>query len=201
MKKPDILAALDPVVKAFEKIGVSYYLGGSVASSAYGIARATLDVDLVADLSAQHVNSLTEMLKSDYYIDKEMILDAIKRHSSFNLVHLETMLKVDIFIIKDRPYDGMAFQRKRKDTLDEEQGAAEFYLASPEDIILNKLEWFQMGGKVSERQWHDVLGIMKVQRGLMDKEYLRRWAAELGISDLLEQAFRDASSPAQLESK
>lgn len=193
MKKPDILAALDPVVKAFEKIGVSYYLSGSVASSAYGIARATLDVDLVADLSVQHVNSLTEMLKSDYYIDKEMILDAIKRHSSFNLIHLETMLKVDIFIIKDRPYDGVAFQRKRKDTLDEEQGADEFYFASPEDIILNKLEWFQMGGKVSERQWHDVLGIMKVQRELMDKEYLRRWATELGISDLLEQAFRDAS--------
>ena len=193
MKKPDILAALDPVVKAFEKIGVSYYLGGSVASSAYGIARATLDVDLVADLKTQHVNSLTEMLKSDYYIDKEMILDAIKRHASFNLIHLETMLKVDIFIIKDRPYDGVAFQRKRKDTLDEEQGAAEFYLASPEDIILNKLEWFQMGGKVSERQWHDVLGIMKVQRELIDKEYLRRWATELGISDLLEQAFRDAS--------
>lgn len=193
MKKPDILAALDPVVNAFKKIGVSYYLGGSVASSAYGIARATLDVDLVADLSVQHVNSLTEMLKSDYYIDKEMILDAIKRHSSFNLIHLETMLKVDIFIIKDRPYDGVAFQRKRKDTLDEEQGADEFYFASPEDIILNKLEWFQMGGKVSERQWHDVLGIMKVQRELMDKEYLRRWATELGISDLLEQAFLDAS--------
>ena len=194
MKKPDILAALDPVVKAFEKIGVSYYLGGSVASSAYGIARATLDVDLVADLSAQHVNPLTEMLKSDYYIDKEMILDAIRRRSSFNLIHLETMLKVDIFIIKDRPYDGVAFQRKRKDTLDEEQGAAEFYLVSPEDIILNKLEWFQMGGKVSERQWHDVLGIMKVQGELINKEYLRHWAKELGTSDLLEQAFRDALS-------
>ncbi|MBW2222340.1 MAG: hypothetical protein JRC57_04350 [Deltaproteobacteria bacterium] len=193
MKKPDILAALDPVVKVFEKIGISYYLGGSVASSAYGIARATLDVDLVADLSAQHVNPLTEMLKADYYIDKEMILDAIKRRSSFNIIHLETMLKVDIFIIKDRPYDGVAFQRKRKDTLDEEQGAAEFYFASPEDIILNKLEWFQMGGKVSERQWHDVLGIMKVQSELMDKEYLRHWAKKLGISDLLEQAFRDAS--------
>ena len=95
--------------------------------------------------------------------------------------------------IKDRPYDGVAFQRKRKDTLDEEQGAAEFYFASPEDIILNKLEWFQMGGKVSERQWHDVLGIMKVQSELMDKEYLLQWVKKLGISDLLEQAFRDAS--------
>ena len=193
MKKPDILVALDQVVDAFEKIRVPYYIGGSVASSAYGIARATLDIDLVADLKTQHVDSLLEMLEADYYIDKGMILDAIKRRSSFNLIHLETMLKVDIFITKDRPYDGMAFQRKRKDTLDEEQIAAQFYLASPEDIILSKLEWFRVGGEVSERQWHDVLGIIKVQGELINKEYLQHWAKELGISDLLEKAFRDAS--------
>jgi len=193
LKKPDILAALEPAIKAFEKLGISYYIGGSVASSAYGIARATLDVDLASDLKTQHVQSLVEILEPDYYIDKEMILDAIKRLSSFNLIHLETMLKLDIFITKDRPFDRSAFQRKRKDTLEEEKGAAEFYLASPEDLILNKLEWFRMGRGVSERQWHDVLGIVKVQGDLMDKEYLRNWAAELKISDLLEQAFHDAS--------
>jgi hypothetical protein len=192
MKKPDILVALDPLIKAFKKIGVPYYIGGSVASSAYGIARATLDVDLVSDLKTQHVHSLVEMLESDYYIDKEMILDAIKRRSSFNLIHLGTMLKVDIFIIGDRLYDKSAFQRKRKDTLDEEQEADEFYLASPEDVILNKLEWFRMGGESSERQWHDVVGIMKVQGDLMDKKYLHYWALELKIIDLLERAFSDA---------
>ena len=192
MKKPDILTALEPVIKAFKKLSIPYYIGGSVASSAYGIARATLDVDLASCLKTQHVHSLVETLEPDYYIDKEMILDAIKRHASFNLIHLGTMLKLDIFITKDRPYDRSAFQRKRKDTLEETKGATEFYLASPEDVILNKLEWFRMGREVSERQWHDVLGIMKVQGDLIDKEYLRNWAAELKILDLLEKAFDDA---------
>jgi hypothetical protein len=192
MKNPDIVAAAEPVVKAFEKLGVPYYIGGSVASSAYGVARATLDVDMVSDLKPEHVHPLVEMLESDYYIDEKMILDAIHRSSSFNLMHLETMLKVDVFVVKDRPYYKEAFKRKRKDSLDEEQGAAEFYLASSEDIILSKLEWFRMGGNVSERQWDDVLGVLKVQGDSLDVKYLRYWAAELGIADLLEQAFRDA---------
>jgi hypothetical protein len=192
MKNPDIVAAAEPVVKAFEKLEVPYFIGGSVASSAYGVARATLDVDIVSDLKPEHVHPLVEMLESDYYIDEKMILDAIHRSSSFNLMHLETMLKVDVFVVKDRPYYREAFKRKRKDSLDEEQGAAEFYLASSEDIILSKLEWFRMGGNVSERQRDDVLGVLKVQGDSLDVKYLRYWAAELGIADLLEQAFRDA---------
>ena len=194
MKKPDILVALDPIIKAFTALGIPYCIGGSVASSAYGIARATLDVDLVADLKIHHVDSLSVMLESDYYIDRDMILDAMKRRSSFNLIHLGTMLKVDVFIIKDRPYDQSAFQRKRKDTLDEEQITDEFYLASPEDVILNKLEWFRMGGESSERQWNDVVGIMQVQGDLLDRNYLYHWASELKISDLLEKAFHDAGA-------
>ena len=192
MKNSDIVAAVEPVVKAFEKLGVPYYIGGSVASSAYGVARATLDVDIVTDLNPEHVHPLVEMLESDYYIDEEMILDAIHKSSSFNLMHLETMLKVDVFVVKDRPYYMEVFKRKRKDSLDEAQGAAEFYLASSEDIILSKLEWFRVGGNVSERQWGDVLGVLKVQGDSLDVKYLQHWAAELGIADLLEQAFRDA---------
>jgi hypothetical protein len=83
------------------------------------------------------------------------------------------------------------FKRKRKDTLDDEQ-KAEFYLGSPEDVILNKLKWFRMGGGVSEQQWRDVLGVLKVQKSLLDKKYLRHWAAALGLIDLLEEAFHDA---------
>lgn len=192
MKKPDILIALGPLIKAFRTLGISYYIGSSVASSAYGIARATLDVDLISDVKAEHVHSLVEMLETDYYIDKEMILDAINRRSTFNLIHLATMLKIDVFVTKERLYDQCAFQRKRKETLDEEQITDEFYLASPEDVILNKLEWFRMGGESSERQWHDVVGIMHVQGDLLDRNYLHRWASELKISDLIEKAFHDA---------
>ena len=100
-------------------------------------------------------------------------------------------IKIDIFILKPTSYDQEAFQRRRKDTLDEEQGL-EFYLASPEDIILSKLEWYRMGGGVSERQWNDVLGVLKVQQGNLDITYLQRWAKELGLADLLTQACHDA---------
>ena len=192
MRSPDIIAAIKPVVKAFEKLGVLYYIGGSVASSAYGIARATMDVDMVSNLKPDHVHSLVEMLESSYYIDEEIILDAIRRHSTFNLIHLETMLKVDIFIMKDSPYHKESLKRRKKDVLDEEQGKLEFYLVSPEDIIINKLEWYHMGGEVSETQWRDVTGVLKVQGDLLDVKYLRHWASQLKLTDLLEEAFHDA---------
>ena len=194
MKIPDILLATEPVVKAFEKLGILYYIGGSVASSAYGIARSTLDVDIISDLKTDHVRSFVQMLESSYYIDENMILDAIRRRSSFNLIHLDTMLKIDIFIAKNSPYDIGTFKRRRKDTLDEEQQTLKFYLASPEDIILNKLSWYLLGDCVSNRQWNDILGVLKVQRDLLDKKYLRDWASELKLRDLLEKAFQDADT-------
>lgn len=192
MREPDLLAAIGPVAEAFEKLGVLYYIGGSVASSAYGVARATLDVDMVSDLKPQHVGFLARMLESSYYIDEDAILEAIRRHSSFNLIHLETMIKVDVFIVGDQPYPQHALRRRRKDTLAEDQQAVEFYLASSEDIVLIKLDWYRMGGEVSERQWSDVVGVLKVQEKSLDREYLRHWASELKLTGLLEQAFRDA---------
>lgn len=192
MKNIDITEAVLPLVKAFDKLGVSYYISGSVASSIYGVPRATIDVDIVLDLKPQHVHSLVEMLKATYYIDEEMVLNAIQKRSSFNLIHLDTMLKVDIFIIKDKPYNLKTLQRRRKDTFTEEKESTEFYIGSPEDIILSKLEWFRSGEYVSKQQWRDVLGILKVQKDLLDLEYLRHWASTLELSNLLDQAFHDA---------
>lgn len=192
MKNPDIIDAIRPVIKAFERMGVLYYIGGSVASSAYGMARATLDVDMVSELKNEHANPLAEMLKSEYYIDKEMIMDAIKSKSYFNIIHLETMFKIDIFLKKNNPYSEEVFKRKRKENLDEEKVDAEFFIASSEDIILNKLDWFLRGGEISERQWNDILGVMKVQGDLLDREYLYYWAEELGVRELLDKAFKEA---------
>lgn len=194
MNKSEIAAVLEPVVKTFEEIGVLYYIGGSVASSAYGIARATLDVDLVSNLQSHQVNILVEKLKPAYFIDSAMILDAIKTRSSFNIIHLDSMMKIDVFILKDEPYSQKAFKRKRIDTLDDEAGSIKVYLCSPEDIILNKLEWYKSGNQVSERQWLDVLGVIKVQGNSLELEYIKRWAKELGVSDLLERALSEGSS-------
>lgn len=193
MNQSDIVAATKPVVEAFEALNIAYYIGGSVASSAYGIARATMDVDMVAAIKPQHVSALVQQLEATYYIDADMMLDAINLQSCFNLVHLETMLKVDIFVLKNEPYHHTALQRRRKDTIDEEQDPTEFYFASAEDIILSKLDWYRMSGGVSELQWNDVLGVLRVQKQLLDITYLEHWAAKLQLADFLQRAFDEAS--------
>jgi hypothetical protein len=196
MELLDTLVIVEPVVEVFERLGIAYYIGGSVTSSIHGIPRATVDVDLVADIRRKHVPLLVNLLEAVYYIDRDMILEAIQRRASFNLIHLESTLKIDVFILKSSPYAQQAFQRRRKDLLDAEQGL-ELFLASPEDIILSKLEWFRMGGGVSERQWTDVMGVLKVQQGHLDMPYLRRWAEELGLTDLFTQVCRDAGIGAE----
>jgi hypothetical protein len=191
MKKTDIISALDMVIDCFEKLGIEYCIGGSVASSVYGIARATMDVDLVADVKINHVNNLVKALEKKYYIEADMITKAIHEKTSFNLIHLDTMLKIDVFILKNQPYDSEAFAKRIPDILDEEN-PRRFYLYSPEDVILNKLQWYQSGGKVSEQQWKDVLGILKVQGNKLDLQYLKHWASKLDLSDLLNHSYNDA---------
>lgn len=114
MKFPDIIEITLKVVRVFEKLGIAYQIGGSLASSAFGFPRTTLDVDIVADIKPKQVSSFEESLKGEFYVNGEMIHKAIKEKSSFNLIHFETMFKVDIFIIKDRPFDRQAFQRRVK---------------------------------------------------------------------------------------
>jgi hypothetical protein len=190
----EILAAITPLVAEFERLGVAYYLGGSVVSSMHGIPRATLDVDMVADLAPKHVASLVDALKTTYYISGPMILDAIARRSCFNLIHLATSFKVDVFVVKSRPYDRIALARIGKVRGRPDAPSSRFFQASPEDIILAKLEWYRLGDEISERQWGDVLGVMKVNRALLDRQYLDKWAGELNVADLLARAWKEVEA-------
>ncbi len=183
-----LIKAIIPVTKAFDQLNIAYYISGSVASSAYGMARATMDVDCVSNLSLDSVHSFVEILKKDYYADEEAIRHAVEHNSSFNLIHLETMFKVDIFIARKRPYEQEALNRRKKDSLDESRDVPQVYLATAEDVILSKLDWFQKGGGVSEKQWSDILGILKVQKEQLDMGYLKHWAQALGLLDLLTKA-------------
>jgi len=186
-----LIRALVPIILVFEEFSVPYYIGGSLASSVYGIARATIDVDLVARIAAHHIGTLKSRLQDEYYVDEVMIAEAVEHCSSFNLIHLETSIKIDVFIQADEVYPRTAMDRRRADTLSEKQTPREVFFCSTEDIILNKLQWYESGNRASERQWLDVLGVIKVQADSLDKEYLKRWSKELGIFELLLDAFRD----------
>jgi hypothetical protein len=190
LNAPDIMTAMLPVIDVFEQLGINYHVGGSVASSIYGIPRTTLDADIVADIRPEYVHPLVKKLKPDYYIDEDSVRDAIRRRSSFNAIHLNTMLKVDVFIVKTRSFDQEAVRRTQQRILEENNRPV--YLASPEDVILNKLEWYKMGGGVSDRQWNDILGVLKVQGTALDFAYLRKWASALDVADLLDRALEDA---------
>lgn len=189
--KSDIVEAVEPVVDALVSLGVDYRIGGSVASSALGVPRTTLDVDLVCRLRPRDVASFVVVLEGAYYVDGDMIRDAIRREASFNVIHLATMIKVDVFIAKSRPWDQVAFARHMQKPLDVEAGARAFELTTAEDIVLHKLEWYRLGGEISERQWGDVLGVLSVQGGSLDLDYLRKWASNLGLAALLERALQE----------
>ncbi len=195
MNPPDLLLAIKPAINAFESLSIPYYIGGSIASSLYGLARATMDVDVVAQMGASQVASFVEQLKEAYYIDEHMILEAIASTSSFNLIHLETMIKIDVFIQKPDPFHQSALKRKQVDQLVPDDPESDFYFYSPEDILLHKLCWYEMGERTSERQWLDVLGIIKVQGHVLDQEYLTKWAQSVEVLDLLIQAFNEAGYP------
>jgi len=189
------LDALLPVLTILDRGEVPYYVGGSVCSSVLGIPRATIDVDVVADLKSRHVSALVEGLKDGYYVDSEMIHDAISRKASFNLIHLATMVKVDVFVLKSGAFDRSAFERRQSLPLGTGQDYLEIPMASPEDIILHKLIWYRMGEMMSDRQWKDLLGVLKVQTDALDLEYLRHWASILELMELLARAFEDAGYP------
>ena len=179
------------VADALDALGVPYAIGGSFASALHGVMRATMDADLVADLHMEHAEPLAQALGDAFYADVEMMRDAIRRHGSFNLIHLETMFKVDIFVVKPRAFDRSQLARRQLYLLSEDPQRPA-YVVSAEDIVVSKLEWYRMSDCVSDRQWRDVLGVLKVQGDRLDRDYLRRMAATLSVTDLLEQAFDEA---------
>jgi hypothetical protein len=192
MTGQDFLPALVAVVEAFEQLGIPYHIGGSVASIAYGQYRNTADVDLIADIQPSQVAPLVQMLEDVFYADAESILDATGHRGSFNLIHNDTGYKVDVFLLKAEPYDRAAFMRADLIPIDSAADAPVFFVASPEDTLLNKLRWFRLGGETSERQWLDVQGVLKVQAEALDLAYMRTWAVEIGVADLLERAMAEA---------
>jgi hypothetical protein len=146
---PEAISAMSALIDGLMSLGIPYYIGDSVASSAYGVVRSTLDADIIADLQLKHVAPLADILHDKYYLNENTMREAIQRRSCFNVIHLPTMFKVDVFLPKDRSYNRAAFQKIQAKVFDEETGR-QFYVASPEDTILSKLEWYRLGDEISK---------------------------------------------------
>ena len=185
------ITALQVVADAFRTLGVEFYIGGSIASAYHGEPRSTIDVDLIADLPASAASRLVHLLGEEFYADASMMIEAITSRTSFNLIHLPTMYKIDVFIPKQRPFDKSVRQRVVQAAAFEGDDRT-YQIASVEDTVLSKLEWYKAGGETSERQWRDVVGVMQVQLGQLDQAYLERWATELAVNDLLQRAWTEA---------
>jgi len=187
---PDPLAVALLVGRLLEKLRVPYLVGGSLASSFHGEPRSTNDVDLVADLDPATADVFVDSLGQAFYADASVAIEAAQSGTSFNIVHLETAVKVDIFVAGADPFDRVRLQRRQRVAIDAPNGQDTLYVDSAEDVVLRKLEWYRRGGETSERQWRDVVAVLRVQRDL-DVAHLRTWAERLGIADLLERARRE----------
>jgi hypothetical protein len=181
------------VVSILEELGIPYFVGGSVASIVHGVVRTTMDVDVVADIKPEQVTILAERWDSDFFVDVDALRDAIDSHRQTNIIHRDTMLKVDLHPMDREGFHRSELARRVRVQLADDPDATVF-VASAEDTVLAKLVWYRKGGEVSERQWRDVLGILKVQGSRLDLRHLQRWASTLGVEDLLQRAFAAAGT-------
>ena len=179
------------VTGVLDRLRVPYLIGGSIASSIYGPPRSTQDVDVVADLRDEHVSAFVAALHADFYLDEAAVREAVRRQWSFNVIHLQTTLKVDVFVAKQDLPTTQEFARRQR-YVPQHAPDAELFVASPEDVIVQKLFWYRLGDHVSDRQWLDALGVLKARGARLDINYMRQLATHMGVADLLQRILTQA---------
>lgn len=175
------------ILEVLDLLEIHYLIGGSVASAVYGIARPTMDVDIVVDLPTSKVAEFVRLLTSDFYADPDMIRNALAAGRSFNVIHYATSYKFDFFPLRADEYSQTEFGRRHFIETRSFGEPFECAFATVEDSILRKLLWYRADGEVSERQWNDLLGMVRVSRAALDLHYLNGWAKRLQIADLLQR--------------
>lgn len=191
-EQPEAVWVALHVIDVLDELRIAYHVGGSFASAIHGIPRQTQDIDLVVALEVAAIPGLIDRLQNAFYVDAGAAREAIRQQGSFNLIHHQSGMKVDLFVLGDGPFDAAEFDRHRAEVV-QTNPERRVFVKSPEDTILRKLQWYRLGGEVSDRQWSDVLGIVRVQGERLDRAYLQRWAGQIGVADLLARALEPAS--------
>ena len=184
-----VLDVLGLVVSALDRAHVRYTIGGSLASSFAGEPRASLDADIVVEMDRDQVGPFVTALGTAFYSDEETLQRAVETGSSTNVIHQASGVKVDVFVASSA-LERQQLARRRQVTI---EAGRIWYMHSPEDILLQKLLWYQKGGESSDRQWRDVLGILLVRGDSLDRAYVDDTAATLHLAQLLERARREVS--------
>jgi len=186
----DLISALTPVAAVLDQLGVRFYVGGSVASSFHGAARSTMDVDIVCELVAEKVSAFVSAFGDDFYVSESAVRAAIQRQSCFNLIHLSTSFKVDVFISRGRVFDTSSMNRATLETLGGEP-PLKVRIATAEDSIISKLEWYRKTNETSERQWDDVTRLIRLLGSQADLARLTDMATSVGVDDLLNRLLNE----------
>lgn len=186
----DALDVALAVAKAFDSASVPYFLGGSLATSIHGEPRATNDIDFVAGLEQSTIPAFVTALASDFAIDGDSLSEAVRRRGTCNFFFLPLFTKIDLFVLRDAPFDASEFERRRLTVVRTE---AALYVKTPEDSVLRKLLWFVAGGRQSDRQWRDVVSVIRIGGASLDYGYLDHWAPRLDLVDLLARARQAAA--------
>jgi len=194
MALPEPVAVTIQVTQVLEELEIPYLIGGSLASSVHGLIRTTQDADLLVDIRQDHLPLFKKLIEPIFYFDEQAASAAIVQHGSFNLLHRSSFFRVDIFVARDRAFDKAQILRAKREVLSVDP-LVEAKIATAEDSLLAKLEWYKLGNESSERQWQDILGVLKVQSDRLNNDYLEKWATELEVADLLVRAKKEISSP------
>jgi hypothetical protein len=186
-----LAGTISALASVLDRLGIAYVIGGSVASSARGVVRATFDIDIVAAIARPQAERFASALGPEWYADPDQMRAAIAAKRAFNVIHIPLGNKVDIFPATE-DFHLCQLERATRVSLPFAEESAKYPVATAEDILLAKLQWYRDGGEVSERQWTDILGILAVNPDL-DFAYVRPWAARLGVERLLARALEDAA--------
>lgn len=190
-RAPDPVAIAISFASLLERLEIRYVIGGSLASSLHGEPRSTNDVDVVADIQPAQTGALVGALAGDYYVSADAANEAVERGGGFNAIHLSTGVKIDVFVAGRDPFEVERLEKAVRVRLSTGDTPL-VKIDTAEHAVLRKLEWYRRGGEVSERQWRDVLAILRLNRERLDWTHLRTWADRLGVSDLLMRAFDEA---------
>lgn len=187
----EISTALEVLSRAFVAAKCRYLIGGSFASSMQGEFRATNDIDILTDLQPHGVPQFRQVLGDAFIVDDIALLAAAERRASCNIIHEPSFIKIDLFYSREEFH---LQELERAVELALPSSGITVHVATPEDIILAKLAWYKKGGNVSDRQWRDILGVLRIQQQRLDRDYLSKWSAILNVESLLDTAIKDLES-------